>query len=432
MILKEKLKGTYLESLIKERKRKKGKKVEYDLCYKLPNKKNNVEEMPGKEIREYVETIYIKNKDIFINDKEARNLFEGNIRKDLLALRILKDDTEQKIKIQNYGISFISVFVASITVIIEGTISGVMLLIYILILLSIYIWMAKWYEKRLNSINYSTNILESIKEDIHFQKEKESKKDKCRYRDDLLNSLNSLKENKSDGILESKNEEINKNPTEIPKTKEFYMEANNVADQVSEPRKYSDKVNESLEDAVELLDENNKKEYSRSIMGKNIFDPYGIEVDEKGIISYKDSYGLKNDLTTKSKEDLAKYINEKYCNVNQKSREDILKDLTIFKNLRKTLELEYRSYESFIKNVSFLIAILSFAITSTKDLIKQKIPEYVVLIILFVSLAYLLGTGKYLIKIVDRKNGPGKLDVIDYGINVLETKLKELDGNQDK
>ena len=76
--------------------------------------------------------------------------------------------------------------------------------ISIIILLLIYIWMAKWYEERLNSINYSINILESIKEDIYFQREKESKEDDFRYRVDSLNSLNSFKENKSDGILENK------------------------------------------------------------------------------------------------------------------------------------------------------------------------------------------------------------------------------------
>lgn len=169
------------------------------------------------------------------------------------------------------------------------------------------------------------------------------------------------------------------------------------------------------------------KKFERNIMKKNIFEPYCIEADEKGVISYKDSNDKKNDLTTKSKEDLAKYINDRYCNVNEQSREDILKDLAVFKNLRKTLELEYRRYEAFIKNVAFIIAILSFAITSTKDLIKLNIPAWLVLVILVVSLVYLLGTGIYLVKIVDRKNGPGKLDVVEYGIIVLEMKLKELD-----
>ncbi|MFR8506142.1 MAG: hypothetical protein ACLVCA_03705 [Peptoniphilus sp.] len=432
MDIKEKLKGTYLENLIKKRKRKKSRKNEYDLCYELSNKKNNIEEMFDEEIREYAEIIYIRNKDKFINNKETRNLIEENIRKDLLALRILKDEMKQKIGTSNYGITFISIFVASITVIMNRTFSGVVLLIYVLILALIYILFAKRYEEKLNCTNYAINILEDIKEDIHFQKEKESKEDECRYRVDLLNSLNSLKENNSDGILESKNEYINKNPIEFPETKELDIEVDNVADQVSEPRSNSLKANENLEDAIELLDEKNQKEYSQSIMKKNIFEPYGIEADEKGVISYKDSYGIKNDLTTKSKGDLAKYINDRYCNVNEQSKEDILKDLAVFKNLRKTLELEYRSYESFIKNVAFIIAILSFAIQSTKDLIMLSIPVCVARIILFVSFVYLIGTGIYLVKTVDRKNGPGKLDVIDYGINVLEIKLKELDGNQDK
>ena len=432
MKLKEKLKGTGLENLIKKRKRKKSRKIEYDLCYELPNKKNNLEEMFDEEIREYSEIIYISNKDKFINNKETSNLFEENIRKDLLALRILKDEMKQKISTNSYGITFISIFVASITVIMDRTFSAVTLLIYVIILALIYILFAKRYEEKLNCTNYAINILEAIKEDIHFQKEKESKEDECRYRVDLLNSLNSFKENKFDGILESIKEDIDKNPVEIPETSESDIEVDNVEDQVSESGNYSDNDKKSFEDATKLLDEKNQKEYSRSIMGKNIFEPYGIEADEKGLISYKDSNGLKNDLTTKSKEDLAKYINDRYCNVNEQSKEDILKDLAIFKNLRKTLELEYRRYVAFVKNVSFIIAILSFAITSTKDMIPAESLPCLAKIILGVSLAYLIGTGIYLVKIVDRKNGPGKLDVIDYGINVLETKLKELYGNQDK
>lgn len=458
MILKEKLKGTYLESIIKKRKRKKGKRVEYNLCYESTNKKNNLGEMFSEEIREYAEINYTKNKDKFINDKEARNLFEENIKKDLLALRILKDEIKQKISTNNYGITFISILIAMLSVVVsnlpgidkkdivfinigklitrifKGNANIVSIIdkilslpISIMILLLIYIGMAKRYEEILNCINYSINVLEAIKEDICFQKEKESREDDFRFKVDFLNSLNSFKENKFDGILESKKEDINKNPIEFPETKELDIEAKNIADQVSEPRNYSGHDKENLEDSIELLDEKNKKEYSRSIMGKNIFEPYCIEADEKGVISYKDSNDKKNDLTTKSKEDLAKYINDRYCNVNEQSREDILKDLAVFKNLRKTLELEYRRYEAFIKNVAFIIAILSFAITSTKDLIKLNIPAWLVLVILVVSLVYLLGTGIYLVKIVDRKNGPGKLDVVEYGIIVLEMKLKELD-----
>lgn len=234
-MLKKIFEGTYLENLVKKRKRKKSRKIEYDLCYELPNKKNNVEEMHDEEIRKYTEINYIRNKDKFINNKETRNLLEENIKKDILAFEILKDEIKQKISTNNYGITFISILIAMLSVVVNnlpcidkkdivflniGKIiiriskenvnivsiieKKLSLPISIIILLLIYIWMAKWYEERLNSINYSINILESIKEDIYFQREKESKEDDFRYRVDSLNSLNSFKENKSDGILENK------------------------------------------------------------------------------------------------------------------------------------------------------------------------------------------------------------------------------------
>ena len=234
-MLKKIFEGTYLENLVKKRKRKKSRKIEYDLCYELPNKKNNVEEMHDEEIRKYTEINYIRNKDKFINNKETRNLLEENIKKDILAFEILKDEIKQKISTNNYGITFISILIAMLSVVVNNLPSidkkdivflnigkiiiriskenvnivsiiekKLSLPISIIILLLIYIWMAKWYEERLNSINYSINILESIKEDIYFQREKESKEDDFRYRVDSLNSLNSFKENKSDGILENK------------------------------------------------------------------------------------------------------------------------------------------------------------------------------------------------------------------------------------
>ena len=88
------------------------------------------------------------------------------------------------------------------------------LIFFFLVILFIYI---KWFVEaiptnKINSLNNAIYILEAIKEDIYFQKEEESKEDECRYRVDLLNSLNSFKENKSDGILESKNMRENKRP----------------------------------------------------------------------------------------------------------------------------------------------------------------------------------------------------------------------------
>lgn len=172
----------------------------------------------------------------------------------------------------------------------------------------------------------------------------------------------------------------------------------------------------------------NKKEYSRSIMEENKFIPCHIEVNNKGIVLYKAS----NNFNTMSKRELAQYINNNYGEDTNKSREDILKDLVIFKNLKKSLELELRIYESFIKSILFLMAILSFAVSSSLNLLTINDKKFLAIAILVVSIIYLIFGGVFAVKSVSRKKGPGKLDVIEYGINVLEIKLDELDGNQDK
>ena len=163
-------------------------------------------------------------------------------------------------------------------------------------------------------------------------------------------------------------------------------------------------------------------------MEENTFKPSIIKVDEKGNISYIDS----NDLSTMSKKDLAEYISNNYCNNNKLNREDILKDLAVFKNLRKTLELELRKYEAFIKSLTFIVAILSFAISSVSKMTKIEEPGVLLILILVASIIYIVLGSIYAAKIVDRKDGTGRLDVIEYAINVLEIKLEEIDRNQKK
>lgn len=161
-------------------------------------------------------------------------------------------------------------------------------------------------------------------------------------------------------------------------------------------------------------------------MEENTFKPSIIEVDEKGNISYIDSNGL----STMSKENLAEYISNNYCNNNKLNREEILKDLAVFKNLRKTLELELRRYDALIKNTSFIVAVLSFAISTGLELVTPANPSCLALVILFASMAYLILGGIYAVKMVDKKDGTGRLDVIDYAINVLEIKLEEIDRDE--
>ncbi|MDK8277072.1 MAG: hypothetical protein QP763_08480 [Peptoniphilus duerdenii] len=161
-------------------------------------------------------------------------------------------------------------------------------------------------------------------------------------------------------------------------------------------------------------------------MEENTFKPSIIEVDEKGNISYIDSNGL----STMSKENLAKYISNNYCNNNKLNREDILKDLAVFKNLRKTLELELRNYEAFIKSIIFIVTILSFAISSILNMTKLDNSLFLSIVILLASIAYIVWGSKYAAKIVDKKDGTGRLDVIDYAINVLEIKLEEIDRDE--
>lgn len=163
-------------------------------------------------------------------------------------------------------------------------------------------------------------------------------------------------------------------------------------------------------------------------MEEKTFKPSIIGVDEKGNISYIDSNGL----SAMSKEDLAKYISNNYCNNNKLNREDILKDLAVFKNLRKTLELELRMYESFIKSIIFIVTILSFAVSSVLNMIKLDNPIVLSILILLASIAYMAWGSKYAVKIVDKKDGTGRLDVIEYAINVLEIKLEELDRDERK
>lgn len=345
------------------------------------------------EIEEYIEYNYTET-----------NCFElDKLINDLNAFKAYRDNLYLNIQFESNLLTLASLIIAFLTatlmpknISVERTVSILKIILYIITGIVIYVYL-KYFER--------LSCFKSIKIDV------------------VNNGIY---------ILESIRDDIYNNPIQVPKTREFDIEVDNVVGQVSEPRNYSVKVKESLEDRIKLLAEKNKKEYLRNIMEKKLFEPYGIEVDGKGVISYKDSNDIKNELTTKSKEYLASYISDKYCNVIEHSREDILKDLAIFKNLRKTLELEYRSYEAFIKNIAFIIAILSFAITSTKEMIPAESLPCLAKIILGVSLAYLIGTGRYLVKIVDRKSGPGKLDVIEYGINVLEIKLEELDRNQDK
>ncbi len=163
-------------------------------------------------------------------------------------------------------------------------------------------------------------------------------------------------------------------------------------------------------------------------MEENKFIPCQIEVNNKGIVLYKDS----DNFNTMSKWELAQYINDKYVVETNKSRVEILKDLVIFKNFKKSLELELRIYESFIKSVSFLLAILSFAISSALNLLTLNNKRCLGIAILVFSILYMVIGGIYSIKIVSRRSGTGRLDVVDYAITVLEIKLKELDSKQNK
>lgn len=222
-------------------------KLKYELDYKMSfiqKKKhkwwdkplNSLNVMSKHEIEDYIEKYYIKKE----------NIEEEDLISDLISCKSYKEKLDLSFKLDGLILSCLAILIAIITVMmsviltvadteiglsisgshITGNITSSagrtntivngskFLIFFFLVILFIYI---KWFVEaiptnKINSLNNAIYILEAIKEDIYFQKEEESKEDECRYRVDLLNSLNSFKENKSDGILESKNMRENKRP----------------------------------------------------------------------------------------------------------------------------------------------------------------------------------------------------------------------------
>lgn len=222
-------------------------KLKYELDYKMSfiqKKKhkwwdkplNSLNVMSKHEIEDYIEKYYIKKE----------NIEEEDLISDLISCKSYKEKLDLSFKLDGLILSCLAILIAIITVMmsviltvadteiglsisgshITGNITSSagrtntivngskFLFFFFLVILFIYI---KWFVEaiptnKINSLNNAIYILEAIKEDIYFQKEEESKEDECRYRVDLLNSLNSFKENKSDGILESKNMRENKRP----------------------------------------------------------------------------------------------------------------------------------------------------------------------------------------------------------------------------
>lgn len=80
---------------------------------------------------------------------------------------------------------------------------------------------------------------------LSFRNGRKSKKNK-------LKTLNNAIYN-----LEAIRDDIYNDPIKVPEIKKFEVKVDNVPSQVSEPRKYFVRVKESLEDAIELLDEKN-------------------------------------------------------------------------------------------------------------------------------------------------------------------------------
>lgn len=219
MTINKLFKGSYGENLIKKSKRKNNKQDEYELSYSY-NCKSNLEDMFDEEVREYTKYNYFTNEKIIFN----------NLQKDLLAFKLYKEDIKLKMSADKNVLSFLSV---------TGTVLSPLITLYsyknnvenksitfweyilrhsekdiyldtffiisVIFVLLIYFIDFKRLDEKLNCLNYSINILEAIKEDLYFVRDEESKEYEYRYRVDYLSSLNSFKENKSDGILESKN-----------------------------------------------------------------------------------------------------------------------------------------------------------------------------------------------------------------------------------
>lgn len=197
---------------------------------------NSLVIMSKKEIEDYIDNYYIKEE----------NIEEEDLISDLITCKSYKEKLDLSFKLDGLILSCLAILIAIITVMmsviltvadteiglsisgshITGKITSSagstntivngsgFLIFFFLVILFIYI---KWFVEaiptnKINSLNNAIYILEAIKEDIYFQKEEESKEDECRYRVDLLNSLNSFNENKSNDTLESKNMRENKRP----------------------------------------------------------------------------------------------------------------------------------------------------------------------------------------------------------------------------
>ena len=193
---------------------------------------NSLVIMSKKEIEDYIDNYYIKEE----------NIGEEDLISDLITCKSYKEKLELSFKLDGLVLSCLAIFTSIIAIMmsviltvadtnIELSISGSDITGNIISLAAgtktisdgskflvcfipvIFIILIKWIGEaiptnKINSLNNAIYILESIKEDIE------------------------------------------KNPIEIPDTKKFDIEIDNLEDQSSEPRKYSINVNEILEDKI--------------------------------------------------------------------------------------------------------------------------------------------------------------------------------------
>lgn len=198
MAYKNRLVGCFkISELWKSRKRF------YDFSYE---KRVNIFYKNTEDIAKYIEDNYINktsiNMEHLLNDltlfKTAKVELELKIRKNELFADLISD-------ILTLFVAFSAISIATKNkVLIFKSARDLVFLLFFVIVNYITSTTKRPYYGKLETINNVISVLEIIKEDIYFQKEKESKEDECRYRVDLLNSLNSFKENKSDKVLDSK------------------------------------------------------------------------------------------------------------------------------------------------------------------------------------------------------------------------------------
>ncbi|WP_054252573.1 hypothetical protein [Neofamilia massiliensis] len=140
-------------------------------------------------------------------------------------------------------------------------------------------------------------------------------------------------------------------------------------------------------------------------------------------LSYKNGKTLKN----LKKDEIIKYIEDNYLSDKTIDKNNLINDLIGFKIYRDRLEIKYRDNEVFMSFVSYIVSLIALVvstITSFKSSIDFNLLTFVIKTMVYI---YLLMILFRLLKTVSKNGEVGKLNVINYGIYILEAIKEEMD-----